>query len=128
MVNTFHMFPFGPAFARSLSDLLGDFNYKSSSNDINCYKSETDDAISFMFDVPGVKKEDLNIAFDDNGTVLSVDASRKFDTTEVKLGAKVSVPEKGDVSGDVKCSLVDGVLTVTIPTKKASQPRKLTIE
>lgn len=128
MANEFRIFPFGPSFARSISDLVNDLALKSVANDINCYKTESDTAVSFMFDVPGVQKENLNIDFTDNGAVLAVSATRKFDDTEVKMNAKVAVPEKADVAGDVKCALKDGVLTVTIPTKKASQPRKLTIE
>ena len=94
---------------------------------IACYKSETESGTTFMFDVPGVQKDAIDIGFDDNGRSLTVSAVRKFDNTEMKMKARVAVPEKADPAGDVKCALKDGVLTVTVPFKKESQPRKLTI-
>lgn len=128
MSKNLSVFPFGSVFANSLSDLVNDLSMRSPSNDIACYKTEGEAGTSFMFDVPGVQKENIDIGFDDNGRVLTVAAVRKFDDTEVKMKARVLVPEKGDVTGDVKCALKDGVLTVTIPTRKEAQPRKLTIE
>ena len=128
MSKNLSVFPFGSVFANGLSDLVNDLAMRGPSNDIACYKTENDPGTSFMFDVPGVQKEDLDIGFDDNGRVLAVSAVRKFDDTEVKMKARVLVPEKGDVTGDVKCALKDGVLTVTIPTRKEAQPRKLMIE
>ena len=128
MSKNLSVFPFGSVFANSLSDLVNDLSMRSPSNDIACYKTEGETGTSFMFDVPGVQKENIDIGFDDNGRVLTVSAVRKFDDTEVKMKARVLVPEKGDVTGDVKCALKDGVLTVTIPTRKEAQPRKLTIE
>jgi HSP20 family molecular chaperone IbpA len=128
MSKNLSVFPFGSIFSRSLDDLVGDLAMRSPSSDIACYKTETDSGTAFMFDVPGVQKSDLDIGFDDSGRLLTVGATRKFDDGEVKMKARVLVPEKGDIAGEVKCSLSDGVLTVTIPTKKESQPRKLTIE
>lgn len=128
MSKNLSVFPFGSMFANSLSDLVNDLSMRSPSNDIACYKTEGENGTSFMFDVPGVQKENIDIGFDDNGRVLTVAAVRKFDDTEVKMKARVLVPEKGDVTGDVKCALKDGVLTVTIPTRKEAQPRKLMIE
>lgn len=120
---------FGPSFARTINDLVNELASKSAiQNDIDCYKTETDTSVSFMFDLPGVQKEDIKIDFVDNGTALTVGAVRKIDDTELKMNAKVAVPKKADTAGDVKCSLKDGVLTVAIPTKKETQPRKLTIE
>ena len=127
MSKEFSIFPFPSAFARSFNDMLNDFAAKSNAYDIACYKSETASDVTFMFDVPGVQKSDIDIGFSDNGQVLTVNATRKFDDTEVKMKAAVAVPEKADTTANIKCSLQDGVLTVAIPVKKASQPRKLTI-
>ena len=122
------IFPFGSFFGRGFGDWMNEFAGNGAVGNIACYKAETETGTTFMFDVPGVQKDALDIGFDDNGRTLSVSAVRKFDETEVKMKARVAVPEKADSTGDVKCALNDGVLTVTIPLKKESQPRKLTIE
>ena len=122
------IFPFGSFFGRGFGDWMNELAGNGAVGNIACYKAETETGTTFMFDVPGVQKDALDIGFDDNGRTLSVSAVRKFDDTEVKMKARVAVPEKADITGDVKCALQDGVLTVTIPVKKESQPRKLTIE
>lgn len=122
------IFPFGSFFGRGFSDWMNDIAGNGAVGNIACYKSETETGTTFLFDVPGVQKDAIDIGFDDNGRTLTVSAVRKFDDTEVKMKACVAVPEKADSTGDVKCALKDGVLTVTVPLKKESQPRKLMIE
>lgn len=128
MSKELSIFPFGSFFGRGFSDWMNDIAGNGAVGNIACYKSDTEADTTFMFDVPGVQKDDIDIGFSDNGRVLTVSAVRKFDDTEVKMKARVAVPEKGDTTGDVKCSLKDGVLTVTVPLKKETQPRKLMIE
>jgi HSP20 family molecular chaperone IbpA len=121
------MFPFGSFFGRGFGDWMNEIAGNGAIGNIACYKTETETGTTFMFDVPGVQKDAIDIGFDDNGRILTVSAVRKFDDTEVKMKARVAVPEKADSTGDVKCALKDGVLTVTVPLKKESQPRKLMI-
>jgi len=122
------IFPFGSFFGRGFGDWMNEIAGNAAEGNISCYKTETETGTTFMFDVPGVRKDALDIGFDNNGRILTVSAVRKFDDTEVKMKARVAVPEKADSTGDVKCALKDGVLTVTVPLKKESQPRKLMIE
>lgn len=122
------IFPFGSFFGKGFGDLMNEIASNGAVGNIACYKAETETGTTFMFDVPGVQKDAIDIGFDDNGRILTVSAVRKFDDTEVKMKARVAVPEKADSTGDVKCALKDGVLTVTVPLKKESQPRKLMIE
>lgn len=122
------IFPFGSFFGKGFGDLMNDLAGNGAVGNIACYKTETETGTTFMFDMPGVQKDAIDIGFDDNGRILTVSAVRKFDDTEVKMKARVAVPEKADSTGDVKCALKDGVLTVTVPLKKESQPRKLMIE
>ena len=128
MSKDLSLFPFGSFFSRGFSDLMNEIGNGAAVGNIACYKSDTEADTTFMFDVPGVQKDAIDIGFDDNGRILTVNAVRKFDDTEVKMKARVAVPEKADSTGDVKCALKDGVLTVTVPVKKESQPRKLMIE
>lgn len=122
------IFPFGSFFGRGFGDWMNELAGNGAVGNIACYKTETETGTTFMFDVPGVQKDAIDIGFEDNGRILTVSAVRKFDDTEVKMKARVAVPEKADSTGDVKCALKDGVLTVTVPVKKESQPRKLIIE
>lgn len=122
------IFPFGSFFGRGFGDWMNEIAGNGAVGNIACYKTENETGTTFMFDVPGVQKDAIDIGFDDNGRILTVSAVRKFDDTEVKMKARVAVPEKADSTGDVKCALKDGVLTVTVPVKKESQPRKLMIE
>lgn len=122
------IFPFSSFFGRDFGDLVNDITDNYAVGNIAWYKADTGAGTTFMFDVPGVQKDAIDIGFDDNGRSLAVRAVRKFGDREVKMRARVAVPEKADSTGDVKCALKDGVLTVTVPLKKESQPRKLTIE
>lgn len=128
MSKELSIFPFGSFFGRGFGDWMNEIAGNGAVGNIACYKTETETGTAFMFDVPGVQKDAIDIGFDDNGRILTVSAVRKFDDTEVKMKARVAVPEKADSTGEVKCALKDGVLTVTIPLKKESQPRKLMIE
>lgn len=128
MSKELSIFPFGSFFGRGFGDWMNEIAGNGAVGNIACYKTETETGTTFMFDVPGVQKDAIDIGFDDNGRILTVSAVRKFDDTEVKMKARVAVPEKADSTGEVKCALKDGVLTVTIPLKKESQPRKLMIE
>lgn len=127
---------------KSLRDILNDAGFKTAwvwpdtkkpSSDavpvtIEGYQTEKDGNIVFMFDLPGVQKEDVTVEFGEKGRTLSVSAVRKFDDTTVKMSRTVSVPDNANTSAKVPCALADGVLTVTIPVKAESQPRKLEIE
>lgn len=128
MSKELSIFPFGSFFGRGFGDWMNEIVGNGAVGNIACYKTETETGTTFMFDVPGVQKDAIDIGFDDNGRILTVSAVRKFYDTEVKMKARVAVPEKADSTGDVKCALKDGVLTVTVPLKKESQPRKLMIE
>jgi HSP20 family protein len=93
------------------------------------------DRVRFSFDVPGVKKEDLDITLE-NG-VLTVKGSRKFEPTGTKeqlllgrsygtFSRSFSLPEHLDEE-KLSAKLVDGVLTIEIPKLQKAQPRRINI-
>jgi HSP20 family protein len=93
------------------------------------------DRVLFSFDVPGVKREDLDITLE-NG-VLTVKGSRKFEPTGPKeqllLGRSYgtftrafSLPEHLDEE-KLSANLADGVLTIEIPKMQKAQPRRIAI-
>lgn len=100
--------------------------------------SEKDDAYTVRADLPGVKKEDINVRID--GNIVQIDAETK-DEKETKEGGKVLRSERyyGSVSraftlaqdvdeakATAKCE--NGVLTLVLPKKTTSTSKKLTIQ
>ena len=93
------------------------------------------DRVLFSFDVPGVKKDDIEITLE-NG-VLTVKGSRKFEPTAAKeqlllgrsygtFSRSFSLPDHLDEE-KLSANLTDGVLTVEIPKLQKAQPRRITI-
>ncbi len=86
---------------------------------------ETDDEYEIHADLPGVKKEDINITLENE--VLTVSASKNTES-EKKEEGKIIYRERssgsisrsfnvtpGTTQKDVKANFVDGVLTLAIP-------------
>jgi len=93
------------------------------------------DRVIFSFDVPGVKKEDLDITLE-NG-VLTVKGTRKFEPTAAKeqlllgrsygtFSRSFSLPEHLDEE-KLSAKLTDGVLTIEIPKSQKAQPRRIPV-
>ena len=70
---------------------------------------ETDTEMSVAVDLPGVKKQDVQVKIED-GRFLKIEAKRK-DVPVVKL---IQLPAPADAKSRPKASLADGVLTVKI--------------
>jgi len=94
-----------------------------------------DDRVRFSFDVPGVKKEDIEITLERG--VLTVKGARQFEAGTAKeqllLGRSYgtftrsfSLPDHLDEE-KLAANLVDGVLTVEIPRLQKAKPRKIEI-
>jgi HSP20 family protein len=80
-------------------------------------------------ELPGVKKADVNLELDN--AVLTLTAERKFKSGDQesvrKYSRSISVGE--DVQADkVKATLVDGILTVTMPKSETQKPRSIAIK
>jgi HSP20 family protein len=97
---------------------------------------ESDTAFVFAIELPGMKKEDVRLQFE-NG-VFSVSGERKFDAqwkewnlhrAERRYGAfcrTFTLPTSIDVDG-AKAEMKDGVLYVTFPKSEEAKPRFLRI-
>ncbi|KAJ3561865.1 hypothetical protein NP233_g9932 [Leucocoprinus birnbaumii] len=93
--------------------------------------------VSATFELPGVKKEDLQLEVRDG--FLTVAAETKASTEREENGYAVRERRFGKVSRslrlprgvkdeDIKAAMADGVLTVTFPKRSAEEePRKITI-
>ena len=89
-------------------------------------------------EVPGVKKEDIQVSVD--GAVVTITAERR-EEKDVKEGERVLRTERyfGKVSrsfqlaqeideAQVTAKYTDGVLELTLPKKAATQARRITIQ
>lgn len=113
-----------------LDDVFEDFN--SNNNSMKCDVYEKDDAYNIEVDVPGFKKEDINIDVD-NG-YLTVKASKHFDETE--KGKNYICRERrygkfersfylGDLkTDDVEASFENGTLKIKVPKVEDSKDKK----
>lgn len=113
-----------------LDDVFEDFN--SNNNSMKCDVYEKDDAYNIEVDVPGFKKEDINIDVD-NG-YLTIKASKHFDETE--KGKNYICRERrygkfersfylGDLkTDDVEASFENGTLKIKVPKVEESNDKK----
>jgi HSP20 family protein len=80
-------------------------------------------------ELPGVKKSDVNLELDN--AVLTLTAEKKFksaDQESVRAFSR-SISVGDDVQADkVKATLVDGILTVTMPKTESKKPRTIAVK
>jgi HSP20 family protein len=93
-----------------------------------------DNAVVFVCDVPGVRREDLEITLENR--VLTIRGTRKpnlAQNEQVMLGRaygsfsrSYTLPDSVDDS-NLAADLADGVLTITIPKLAKARPRRIQI-
>jgi HSP20 family protein len=92
------------------------------------------DEIVFTADVPGLRREDLEITLEDG--VLTLKGQRRYEGTgkeKVWLGRGYGAFERSYTLPDtvdrerLEASLADGVLTIKVPQSPKAKPRKITI-
>jgi HSP20 family protein len=96
---------------------------------------ETDDALTVVMEMPGVEKNAVNVALEND--VLRVDGQIDFSKyeglepvyTEYNIGhytRSFTLSDKIDQER-ISAQLDDGVLTLTLPKAKEAQPRRISI-
>jgi HSP20 family protein len=96
--------------------------------------SETDDAYVIELELPGVRKDDVDIQMNDNELVVTGELTQtergRLRRRTRRLGRfeyRVVLP--GDVNAEmVNANLSDGVLTMTVPKAAAAKPRHVEIK
>ncbi|GAA4354473.1 Hsp20/alpha crystallin family protein [Variovorax defluvii] len=101
--------------------------------------TENDKAFTVKADIPGVKKEDINVSV--NGNVVSISAETKSEKETKGNGDKILRSERyyGSVArtfslgqdvddGKVDAKYVDGVLTLELPKKAPAAASKILIQ
>ena len=100
--------------------------------------TEKDNAYVLRGDLPGVKKEDINVSVDGDTVAITAEVKTEKD---VKDGERVLRSERyygklyraftlGQAveEGNVQAKYADGVLELTLPKKAAAQAKRITIQ
>lgn len=98
--------------------------------------AETDDAYHIHADVPGLRKEDIEINMQDGTLSISGERqvqeneeNRRFVRVERAYGRfyrAFSLPQTIDYDG-IEASFEDGVLTIVVPKAEETKPRRIDI-
>jgi HSP20 family protein len=96
---------------------------------------ETTDALTLVADMPGVKKDGVDIRLEDNqlairGRVSSEAANETTLLSEYTVGDYVRTFTLSEVIDQSKIEAVmkNGVLTLTLPKVQAAKPRQITVK
>ena len=113
----------------AVNDFFQDLNsvFKPSSHFSNgkSYKTElTDDGITLTMETPGYNKNLIDVMVEDK-TLIIEGKSNTNDTDGFK--ERFIINDKFDGDG-VEASIVDGVLTISLPYKTETKPRKVKVK
>ncbi len=110
------------------------FGKDSSSGMVNVH--ETDDSYNLEFVLPGYKKEDINIEFNDD--ILTVKANRKENKEDksknyirkefvsTSFSRSFTLPE--DVTDEMDAQMIDGILNLSVKKRAKIEKKSRTIE
>jgi HSP20 family protein len=95
--------------------------------------SETDEAYVVQAELPGIRKDQIDIQMHDkelaiSGEIKESEQGRKRRSSRRTGRFEYRAFLPGDVNPDgVKAELSDGILTVTVPKSEAAKPRRIEI-
>ena len=127
MFNNFFAPAFTSAFGNDFADMVrsiaGQINDVGSSVKGYRYSDETGETL--VFDLPGCKKEDLDLAV--QGRKFIVKGKRVVGSTEMSYETEAST--RHDIE-HAKYAYADGVLTIKVPAYQKTEPeiKKITLE
>jgi len=98
---------------------------------------ETDDALVYAFDLPGVPQEEISVEVEDGMLTVSAERTRseevsreRYHRFERRFGSfarTVGLPQ-GISEDAIKASYKDGVLEIAVPKPEQVKPRKIEID
>ena len=113
----------------AVNDFFQDLNsvFKPSSHFSNgkSYKTElTDDGITLTMETPGYNKNLIDVMVEDKTLIIE----GKSNTSDMDgFKERFTINDKFDGEG-VEASIVDGVLTISLPYKAETKPRKVKVK
>lgn len=132
---------FGRLFDEAFSDMLRPLT-ESDANPSRTWAPpvdirESEEALVLALDLPGLRKEDVNITLENN--VLTISGERRFEADqknetihrlERAYGAFTRSFTLGPTvqSDNVEANFLDGVLLIKVPKAEASKPRRIAIK
>lgn len=136
---------FGPLFNRTFGDFTAPWAGHTRDDDVGLTNwapatdiKETDDALFVYVELPGMKKDDIDISLESG--MLTVSGERRFTKDEKtkedfhrverfygKFTRSFRLPRNVD-SGKVKASYADGLLTLELPKTEEARPRQIEIK
>jgi HSP20 family protein len=112
----------------AVGQLLGELMPGAASGRLATDVYEDKDNYYVRFELPGLKKEDVQVEVHDRLLTVSAERREKEGETEesFSLSRSVSVPEgvRGDAIG---AKLEDGILTVTLPKQEERKPKLIQV-
>ena len=97
---------------------------------------ETDDALVYAFDLPGLQQDAISIEVEDSALTVSATRERettvdreKFHSFERRYGSfarTVGLPQ-GVSEDEIEASYKNGVLEIRVPKPAQAQPKRITI-
>ncbi|KAF5743599.1 23.6 kDa heat shock mitochondrial -like protein [Tripterygium wilfordii] len=84
---------------------------------------ETDDGLHFSVDMPGLGKEDVKVAVEQNNLIIKGEGEKGGDGEESgrKYSSRIHLPEKIYKTDQIKAEMKNGVLKVVVPKLKAEE-------
>jgi HSP20 family protein len=95
--------------------------------------SETDESYMIRAELPGVRKEDINVEMRDREVVISGEIKDEGNGRRHRSSRRIGRFEyraflPGDINPDgVNAELHDGILTVTVPKSEAAKPHRIQV-
>jgi HSP20 family protein len=89
---------------------------------------EDDEAFHILVELPGVRKEDTSVTMENNVLTIAAERKDKGEGEERSLSYRrsLTIPEGVD-NENVKASLENGILTVTLPKGESQKSRQIEI-
>lgn len=136
---------FAPLFNTDVPDfdqiMAGFFRPLNTSSELSDWRPaadvrETDDAFVVEVELPGLKKEDVSVTFEDGTLTLSGERKyeeesnnsnlRRVERSYGSFSRSFRLPREIDAD-NVKAAFAHGILTVTVPKTETAKPRMIEI-